>query len=179
MTWFIYHDKKYAVKTHTIDYTLRHLLEQDLSDRYGAVMAEEACKEVEETFFEPGGYGMYYLKQPRTIFTVGGKTLKLDVIKAEEMLFELQDAKRKSFSDGTEYYKLYSRFHCLVVSVAEREELLFQMRGQIDALRAQGDQWLDEREQEWQKNVLEHEKEHGKGSYPIVRVKDLKRDKPN
>jgi len=116
---------------------------------------------------------MYYTNQPRAIFDVGSKKLHLDVIKAEEMLFELNNAEEKNFSDGSHYYKLYSRFHCLVLNPAERNELIFQLREQLEGLSAQANSWLEAREQNWQANIEKYEEKNGKGTYPLIRVQDI------
>lgn len=178
MPWFNYHDKTFHVKRHSIDDSLRPLLTEDLKAQFEAELWEEESTTKQEIFFEPGGYGMYYTNQPRVVFTVGGKNLRIDVIKTEELLLDLQNAKKETFTDGTEYYKFFSRFHCLVLTVPEREELLFQLRGQLPALAAQGNAWLEEKDKEWEQMKTEFKEENGT-DFPLIRAKDLRQNKSN
>lgn len=173
MTWSEHHDTLLRTKAHSVDTALLELLKEDLATRYGAEFAPEYQRENEETSFEPGGYGMYYLHQPKIVFTLGTKKLTIDKIKVDELLFELQAAKAKRFSDGTIYYKLYSRFHCLVLSCLDREQLLDQIAKQIETIREEANLWLEAREKIHQVSKLKYEAEQGKNSFPLIRAQDL------
>ncbi len=176
MAWTVFFDKLWKVKGHIVGESLVDLLEADLRERFGAERDPEKCRMDEQVYFEPGGYGMYHLKQPKMCFEVQGKQLELDCVKVFELLSELTLAKRRHFADGTGYYKLHSRFNCLVLSVAEREELLFVLRGKEAEATALAETFFEEAEHTWQKMKAEYEAD-GK-QFPIIRLKDLEKDKP-
>ena len=180
MPWFSCVDRSCHYKSHLIDTRFKEQLVEDLEGRgKGFKLDEELSGENSGTYFEPGGYGMYALHQPQRIFTVRGKTLKLDSAKVPEALSELRSAKRHVFSDGTEYVKLYSRFWCLVLTLPEREELLFQLTGQLKETIAEADAFFEEHEKGWQQMRKKWKEEHGK-PFPILRLEDLKKkDDPN
>jgi hypothetical protein len=174
MPWFVCRDATFHYKVHTVNADLKGQLIKDLEDRGDGFELSEDSEITEEQFFEPGGYGMYHLNQPRTNFELGDKELRIDCAKVPELLSTLRSAACRTFDDGTEYYKLYSRFHCLVLSKMERESLLFQLVGRLGKATQEADEFFDAAEERWQKAKAAYEEEHGEGSWPILRAQDLK-----
>jgi len=122
MPWFIYCDAMWKVKTHLIDTKYVTALGSMLEKKYGSQLDLERSKEEDEVFFEPGGFGGYYLNQPRQQFVVAEKRLLLDCGKVEELFEKLLRAKKEILSlkeSSLKIYKVYSRFKLLVLSSRE------------------------------------------------------------
>lgn len=176
MTWFVCVDKTFSLKTHFANsYLSSRLIEalENREDETTFTLDEKNSRLEGKISYELGGYGMYALNQPRHTFDIGGNLLEIDDQQAQEWMTSLKDAKRRTFADGTEYIKLYSRFSCLVLTQEERESLLFQIKGKLPEMNAASDEFLEKFEESWAKMT----KDNG-GVPPIIRLKDLEPDKP-
>lgn len=179
MSWFICRDYSMYYKRHTINITLKDQLIENLENRGNGFQIDMNNKEVAECYFEPGGYGMYAMNQPRTTFDLDDKKLIIDSAKIPELLSDMRTAKIREFSDGTEYVKFYSRFHCLVLTKMERESMLFQLVGQLSKATKEANAFFERSEEAWQAAKQKYEKEHGENSWPIIRARDLTKKNPN
>jgi len=135
--WSTCRDKSFYFKAHLVDEQLVELLVEDLQQRHPGFLPK--LSRSQSAFFEPGGYGMYALKQPKLFFSLGEKELKLDAVKVAELALDLRLAKPRSFSDGTVYYKVHSRYCCLVLTEQDRGVLLTE----LDAKREEAEQQAD------------------------------------
>lgn len=177
MSWIKMMDKHFHVKVHYCNRPLFPLMAEDLFERYGAEPSLELSEITDEVYFEPGGYGMYSMNQPRMRFDVGGNTLELDSAKVFECLVELKNAEQQRFVDGTEYVTLFSRFSCLVLSIPERESLMFQLQGKLKEANAQADAFFDEAEAGWKAMTESYKQDTGK-DFPVLRYQDIVKNKP-
>jgi len=143
MAWFVYIDAKWNVKPHFVATQFKDSLDKYLVDKYDSEMSEELSRFEEKVRFEPGGYGIYAMNQPRMLLNALGSPLEIDCSKLEHFFEILKAAKGKRFADGSEYFKLYSRMSCLVLSASQRETLLFQAWGKIDEAEELADNFFN------------------------------------
>lgn len=180
MPWLVYFDRLWQVKGHLIDKRYAGMLDADLRERYGAEMDFERIREEDEVYFEPGGYGSYYLKQPKMKFFVEGKKLELDCAKVHELMSELSLAERHlllGLNGEFPVYKSYSRHNVLVLSASEREALLFQLRGAEKEATARWDAFY-EKALETRRRIQQEYAERDK-HYPILHLEDLEKPPTN
>ena len=62
----------------------------------------------------------------------------------ESILAELQRVGVRKFSDGQEYYKIHGHFHCLVLTVNQRDALLVSMSDMLPGVRERADEANEE-----------------------------------
>jgi len=79
--------------------------------------------------FELGGFGNYIGGQPRLTIDIFDSQLVLDCASVPEWLRKLKEYPHRKFADGTEYIKIHSKMRCLILTLPERETLLFQLAG--------------------------------------------------
>jgi len=142
MSWFVFIDAKWIVKPHFVSMPLKEQLTEQLSAKYSSVPSDTLCREQDQVRFEPGGYGIYAMAQPRMLLNAHGCPLEIDCAKMLDFFEALKEAKGKRFSDGTEYFKLYSRMSCLALSAGQRETLLFQASGRLAEAEERADDFF-------------------------------------
>jgi hypothetical protein len=130
MSWWVCVDASMQCKTQFINADLSNALTKYMRDKYTSfVLDEEKSEYRDKIFFEPGGHGPYILSQPKMIFELyRGSQLQIDCAEIDTWIDLLRTSKRRKFID-MEYIKLYSRFACLILTVPEKESLVFQMSG--------------------------------------------------
>ncbi len=175
MSWCEY--VLYGFKRHYIDASLAAPLKEMLRVQARELHYEIKEKEEEATrvYFEPGGYGMYAMNQPRMTLELGEKKLEIDCAKATELLFDLLASQKKDLPNGTRIFRCHSRLSCLCLTAEERESLIAQLRLNIDSANERADAFKERSEAAWQADKSKYEAKHGEGSWPIVRSEDLPR----
>lgn len=168
MPWFKCTDRTFNFKVQYINEFLAQQLVRDMEGRgQGFELDAEYSKLQDSVHFELGGYGMYAMNQPRHTFDLGGNLLEVDDAQAHEWMLKLREAKVRTFDDGTEYIKLYSRFCCLILTTTEQKSLLSQLGDAFEAMNKASDDFLEEFNKAWYKD----------GEPPILRLQDIQKDK--
>lgn len=171
--WSKFVDETCHVKVHyIIEGPLVAEIEEILADKYGSKRSAEYSTIESQIRFEPGGYGMYYLNQPRKTLSIGDIPIEIDCAKGQELLLELNEAEVKQTNQGSSYIVLYSRFCCLVLTLEQRDLLLISLRHSLGEMDQQAAVFAQEAEHSWQKARQKYQEEHGK-QLPIVRKQDL------
>ena len=112
------------------------------------------------------------MKQPRRGFNLTPGKLIIDCAQAFEWMMSLKDAETRTFSNGQKYSVFYHRFLCLILSEEDKQSLLFQLRGQVDAMNAESDAFLDKAAKAWEKQKKDYKEKTGK-DIPILRLDDV------
>jgi hypothetical protein len=83
-----------------------------------------------------------FVSEKRKVFSVDLEGLRLEMPCAQwaEIYGTLSDLEEQRFSDGSPYYELYGMFKCVVLTPAQRNSMLAQMKPRLDEARLIRDQ---------------------------------------
>lgn len=105
-------------KSHSVPRHLVHRVVDDMNER-GCPL--EWWKPSNLTGLDTGG--MCRIGEPVHIVRLGPLQIKIRVTDVADFASEIQRLKLRRFSDGVPYYKLHSRFWCLVLRPGQKQEL--------------------------------------------------------
>jgi hypothetical protein len=172
MTWWNCVDKSMNFKQQFINSKLSSQLLTYMEDKDSDFALDFERSEYEESiYFELGGYGAMFYNQPKMNFDLFGNTLRLDCVAIDNWIKAIKESKRRNFADGVGYHKFYSRFNCLILSVPEKESLLFQMSGKQEDARKQSEGFFTGMKRAWDKKDDDPYK--GGKAIPSIDVKNL------
>lgn len=97
----------------------------------------------EKVAFELGGFGAYIGTQPRMTIDIFDSQLTVDCADVPEWIRILKENLRRKFEDGTEYIIIPARMRCLILTLPERESLLFQLSGRLQEAREESQRFHD------------------------------------
>ena len=144
MPWMICSDSTMTTKTQFINANNFNKLLTYMAEKHPDFTLNEDRAELrEQIFFEYGGSGSLVGAQPKMNFLLPTSTLRLDCIDVPKWIEELKTSVKRKFSDDTEYYKIYSRLACLILTPEERDTLLFQLSRQKDRANKESKEFFE------------------------------------
>lgn len=167
MPWMTCADAALIAKTQFINADNFNKLVKYMEDKYPEFLLDkERAETKEDIYFEYSGYGPMVGAQPRMKFLLPTSTLRLDCVDVTTWIAELKEAVKRKFQDGTEYYKLYSRFTCLILTPEERESLLFQLIRQEEKANKEAGEFFNKLQEAYDK--IEYSFENLFPKIPII-----------
>lgn len=122
-------------KPHAVPLALAAQLAADLAARGGAVESERSIER-----FGMDRRGMAIQGRPGADFHLDGLEIGFAADCVGHFLARLREAPRRTFADGSAYVKLHSGWNCLVLTPAQRDQLVGLMEaalpGAIEAAAA-------------------------------------------
>jgi hypothetical protein len=115
-----------------------HLAELDTADLISQGIRPET-RSVTRGFFD---LPECFVSEKRKVFSVDLEGLRLEMPCAQwaEIYGTLSDLEEQRFSNGTLYYEFYGMFKCVVLTPAQSNSMLAQMKPRLDEARLIGDQ---------------------------------------
>ncbi len=83
--------------------------------------------------------GMIRLDRTYRYIEVDGLTIEIPSQDFASILYELKLKERRSFANGTWYYKLTTRFFCVVFTQVQRDALIAGMEAQLEAAEVEAE----------------------------------------
>lgn len=170
MPWMICADASMNTKTQFINANNFNRLITYMESKYPEFSLDVSRADLEEQiFFEYGGTGALVGAQPKMNFLLPTSTLRLDCLDVPKWIKELKQSVRREFHDGTPYYKVYSRFACLILTPAERESLLFQLARQEDKANRESKEFFEDLHKSYEKMEYNYN-----FPFPVIDLDQLK-----
>ncbi len=134
MSWVKIYDKKWRIKPVFVSQENSSVLLEHLSEKKKGDVIIEELPDPTTIYFEPnGGWGMRSMNWPNYHFWIGDRTLKLDADMVSELYFSLKLKLNPDFTCGEQgFYYTNSRFVGLILSQAEKDELIPMLVERLD-----------------------------------------------
>lgn len=137
--WKRLHDETWSWKGHIVHDDLIDALEQELDSRSVAEGLSPVFTRETQTGTGIDLPGMIWTGRSYRSLDVEGLKFTVPSQDWSSILAQLKLAACREFADGTAYYKIHSRFHCIVFSQAQRDAVVAGMEAQLEEAEAEAD----------------------------------------